>query len=204
MILSRSRPPALSGGPDQTVGVHVPQQGRLGHRWSSLGVVQPEIHLLAGLNGAGKTTLARELEAGLPAVRFSLDEWMLRLHGLDFDDERYPPRAEQCRALIRDLAAQVVRTGSSVVLDWNLWSRSRRAEAVARAAGLGVVCHLHHVAVPAETAIRRAADRRDPQAHRLDGDAVRHLARLFEPPDEREGFVLHLVGDHLREAGPPR
>ena len=40
----------------------------------------PTVHLLCGLNGAGKTTLARSLEASLPAVRFSLDDWMLRLH----------------------------------------------------------------------------------------------------------------------------
>ena len=35
----------------------------------------PRVHLLAGLNGAGKTTFARQLEADLPAVRFTLDEW---------------------------------------------------------------------------------------------------------------------------------
>ena len=39
----------------------------------------PAVRLVCGLNGAGKTTLARELEATLPAVRFRLDEWMLRL-----------------------------------------------------------------------------------------------------------------------------
>jgi len=42
-------------------------------------LVTPEIHLLAGLNGAGKRSHARHLEASLPAVRFSLDEWMLQL-----------------------------------------------------------------------------------------------------------------------------
>ncbi len=153
------------------------------------------IHLLAGLNGAGKTTLARQLEANLPAVRFSLDEWMLRLHRLSFDDERYPELAGKCRALIWDLTAQVVRTGTSVVLDWNMWSRERRANAVRRATELGVQCHLHHVVVPLHVAIQRASDRRDPRAHRLDADAVRHLADLFEPPEASEGFVLHVVGD---------
>ena len=155
----------------------------------------PEIHLLAGLNGAGKTTHARHLADTLPAVRFSLDEWMLRLYELSFDGELYPSRAEKCRALIWDLAAQVLRSGSSVVLDWNMWSRSRRAEAVERASALGVTCHLHHVVVPLDVAIRRAMDRRDLNAHRLDADAVRHLGRLFEPPQASEGFVLHLVED---------
>ncbi|WP_223979178.1 ATP-binding protein [Arthrobacter sp. NicSoilB8] len=38
----------------------------------------PTVHLPCGPNGAGGTTRARELQAGLQAVRFSLDEWMLR------------------------------------------------------------------------------------------------------------------------------
>jgi predicted kinase len=58
----------------------------------------PRVHLLAGLNGAGKTTFARHLEADLPAVRFTLDEWLLRLHGLRYDDPRYPPWPTAARA----------------------------------------------------------------------------------------------------------
>ena len=158
-------------------------------------LVTPEIHLLAGLNGAGKTTYARRLAATLPAARFSLDEWMLQLYELSFDDELYPSSAEKCRALIWDLTAQVLRAGSSVVLDWKMWSRSCRADAVAHAADLGVICHLHHVVVPLDVAIQRATDRHDPGAHRLDAEAVRHLGGLFEPPKESEGFVLHLVKD---------
>ncbi len=155
----------------------------------------PEIHLLAGLNGAGKTTLARRLADTLPALRFSLDEWMLQLYDLRFDDDLYPDRADKCRALIWDLTGQILQAGTSVVLDWNMWSRARRAEAVERAAALGVSCHLHHVAVPLDVAIQRATDRHDPWAHRLDADAVRHLAGLFEPPEESEGFVLHVEVD---------
>lgn len=51
-----------------------------------------EVHLLAGLNGSGKTTHARRLEKTVPAVRFTLDEWMLRLHDMKFDDPATRPR----------------------------------------------------------------------------------------------------------------
>ena len=97
--------------------------------------------------------------------------------------------------MIWDLAGQVVRTGSSVVLDWNMWSRRRRADAVRRVAELGATCHLHHVVVPVDVAIQRASDRDDPRAHRLESDAVLHLAALFEWPEDSEGFVLHVVGE---------
>lgn len=158
-------------------------------------LVKAQIHLLAGLNGAGKTTFARHLEATIPAVRFSLDEWMLRLYGLSFDDPQYPKLAETCRALIWDLTTQVVRSGSSVVLDWNMWSRQRRADAVRRAAELGVPCHLHHLVVSLEVAIERATDRTDQRAHRLDADAIRHLSTIFEEPTGSEGYTLHVVSD---------
>ncbi|MBZ2197071.1 AAA family ATPase [Occultella gossypii] len=38
------------------------------------------VHLLYGLAGSGKSTLARALAADGRAVRFTLDEWMLRLY----------------------------------------------------------------------------------------------------------------------------
>lgn len=153
-----------------------------------------EVHLLAGLNGSGKTTHARYLERALPAVRFTLDEWMLRLNGLSFEDPRYPAVSERCQGLIWDLAAQVLHAGAPVVLDWNLWSRQRRAEAAARAAALGAPCHLHYVDVTLDTAIEQAHRRKDPHAHQLDVDAVRHLATIWEPPTESErGFTLQRV-----------
>ena len=151
------------------------------------------MHLFAGLNGAGKTTFARRLERELPAVRFSLDEWMLRLQGPAFDDPRYPEAATRCRDLIWDTATQVLHTHTSVVLDWNQWSRVRRAEWVSRTEQLGVPCVLHYVTVPLRVAVEQATTRMDAMSHQLDGDDVRHLSELFEPPEENEGFSLDLV-----------
>lgn len=150
-----------------------------------------DIHLVAGLNGSGKTTVARRLADTLPGVRFSLDEWMLRLHRLSFDDDGYPELAERCRELIWDTAAQVLSADVAVILDWNMWNRQRRADAVQRAGDLGAHCHLHYLNVSVETALARAAGRSDPASHRLSADDIAHLQDLFEPPDPTEGFTLH-------------
>ncbi|NCT91870.1 ATP-binding protein [Cellulomonas sp. APG4] len=154
------------------------------------------VHLLAGLNGAGKTTHARRLEAEGPAVRFTLDEWMLRLHGLSYEDPRYPELSERCRRLIWDVALQVLATGTDVVLDWNLWSRDRRERWRDEALSAGYRPVLHHVAVPLETALGRAEHRRcagDETSHALTAEGVRHLARLFEPPTADEGLEIRVV-----------
>jgi predicted kinase len=153
----------------------------------------PAVHLLAGLIGSGKTRLARELERRRPAVRFTLDEWMLRLHGLRYDDPRYRELAEGCKGLIRDTARQVLATDTDVVLDWNQWSRERRAVWRDRARAAGYRPVLHHLRVPLETAIAQAASRRDPYAHDLDRNGIVHLAGLFEEPCADEGLEIRIV-----------
>lgn len=152
-----------------------------------------DIHLLAGLNGAGKTTLAKKLAKTLPGVRFSLDEWMLRLHGLRFDDDKYPELAERCQELIWDTAAQVVAANVDVILDWNMWSHQRRADAMRRALALGVRPHLHYLVVPLEVAVVQAANRNDPTSHRLTAEGIAHVRDLFEQPKADEGFILHVI-----------
>lgn len=157
----------------------------------------PVAHLLCGLNGAGKTTLARELEASLPAVRFSLDDWMLRLHpGLGYASDEYGVRAEDCKLLIWDTARQVLQAGIDVVLDWNQWSRARRAlwRETVTAAGFGVV--LHHVQTPLDVAVERTRRRTlaaEAGAHPLTEAGVRHLAAIFEEPAESEGMRIRRV-----------
>jgi predicted kinase len=155
-------------------------------------VTSPRVHLFCGLVGVGKTTLARRIADEQVAVRFSLDEWMLRLYGLRYDDPEYVARLDACKALIWDTAHQVLATGHDVVLDWNQWSRQRRAEWASAASAAGAIPVLHYVDVPLDVAIRRAVGRAetDPGSHRLDETGVRHLASILEPPTPAEGIEI--------------
>lgn len=152
------------------------------------------VHLLCGLNAAGKTTLAKRLESSLPAIRFTLDAWMIRLYpGLGIDSPAYGPQAEICKQLIWDSAVGALHAGVDVVLDWNQWSRARRSEWATRAREAEFDVVLHHVDVPLETAIERAGRRtadRTADAHALTPEGVTHLADLFEEPRSEEGLQL--------------
>ena len=123
---------------------------------------------------------------------------MLRLHPeLRYDAPGYGELAERCKALIWAIAQQILALGHDVILDWNGWSRARRAtwRDLARDAGYNVV--LHYVQVPLDVAIARADARAAANtagAHRLDADAIRHLAALFEEPSEDEGMPIVAVG----------
>jgi hypothetical protein len=153
------------------------------------------VHLFYGLAGSGKTTRARALCAEGDAVRFTLDEWMIRLYpGLSFDSADYGHRAEDVKALIWSLAEQVLRAGVDVALDWNSWSRERRAWAVRRAATIPAAVILHRLGASIDEATARAAQRhRDPRsvyAHPVGRQGNEHLASIMEPPSEAEGFRI--------------
>ena len=156
----------------------------------------PTIHLMCRLVAAGKTTVARRLAQQLPAVRLSRDEWMLRLHGGRYDDPAYVERLGPCTELMWDVALAVLAAGSSVVLDWNFWSRALRSEARQRAAAAGANLMLDWVDPPIDEVVERArlrSARKPSDAHEITEDGVRHLAAIFEPPTEDEGipFVRH-------------
>ncbi|HEY2508477.1 MAG TPA: ATP-binding protein [Streptosporangiaceae bacterium] len=156
----------------------------------------PHVHLLAGLNGAGKTTYAKHLQVVLPAVRFTQDEWLLRLHPLPFDDPRQGELTRAYRELAWSVAVQALAAGTDVVLDWNSWSRVQRAEWSGRAANLGHGTVLHYLRVPVETAIARAEQRTaedEAWSYPLDAAAVRHMTTIFEVPQADEGFELRIV-----------
>ena len=151
------------------------------------------VHLLCGLVGAGKTTYARRLAAELPAVRFGLDEWMIRLYDLRYDDPDYPVRLEPCMLLIWDTARQILGLGHDVVLDWNQWSRERRAIWRQRALDAGYRVTLHHVDVSSTTAVRRATNRNAAYSHEITADEVRRFSTIFEPPQADEGIEIVTV-----------
>jgi predicted kinase len=117
----------------------------------------PTLHLTVGLPGAGKTTRARELEQAHGAVRLTPDEWMIPLFGLrwtEFDGKR-----DVLEGRLVWVGHQVLRAGTSVILDFGCWSPEERyaLRAIAGLAGAGF--EMHYVSLPEDERIRRATAR---------------------------------------------
>lgn len=126
---------------------------------------QPVIYFISGSIGAGKTTYALQLAEKLPAIRFSIDEWMTTLFTPDIPQPLDPnwiwERVERCERMIVTMAVQVAVKGSAVILDLG-FTRKKQRQLMAdqfRTAGLSV--QLHWLDVDAGERWRRVSARND-------------------------------------------
>lgn len=141
--------------------------------------------LTCGLPGSGKTTLAMQIAAERPAVRLTKDEWLWALGSSPWD------RATQARVEREhwSLAQQILSVGSSVVLDFGLWTRAERDELRSTARRLGVGVELHHLDVPVDELWRRVEARNASPVWNDEPILRAHLdewAQAFEAPDATE------------------
>jgi predicted kinase/ribosomal protein S18 acetylase RimI-like enzyme len=143
--------------------------------------------IVCGLPGSGKTTLARQLEASLPALRISADDWM---DGLSIN-----LHAEEQRAKIETLQWQLTKRlltlGQSVIVEWGTWGKWERDILRTEARALGARVELHYLSAPPEELFARIQQRsrEDPP---IKWEDVHKWSQIFEPPTPAEMALYDL------------
>lgn len=117
--------------------------------------VRPTLFLTVGLPGAGKTTLARQIAAELGILRLTPDEWMAPLFGRSDAEGRRDIREGR----MIWTAHQVLKSGSSVILDFGCWLSEERYAIRVIAESAGAAFELRYVTI-AESERRARATRR--------------------------------------------
>jgi predicted kinase len=142
------------------------------------------IVLLCGKTGSGKTTFARRLEAA-GAMRFSTDEWMIRLFGHHMSRELFTQRLATCEALVLELAAQLAQRGVDSVIDNGFWRRAARDAARAVLASVPADVELVYFDVADAVLARRLRERNAalPEAtFEITPEMFELFSSWFEPP----------------------
>ncbi len=153
----------------------------------------PSVVLLCGLTGSGKTHLAHTLERDLPALRFTVDEWMIALFGEHLPREAHDQRLAQLTAIAWDTAERALVLGVHVVLDWGFWSRAAREAGAERARAAGATPWLVYLEAPRSVLERRLAARnaeRPSGSYLVTSDMLDLFETWFEPPSDDEGAAL--------------
>lgn len=150
----------------------------------------PTLHIICGLPGSGKSTLAKKLEKEHPALRLTPDEWMERIVGDGYNEEK----REVVEKIQCEIAEQALGLGIDVILENGFWSRKERDELQSMAKNISVNAKLYFLDVPRDELIRRLNERNKNlppynfhiEESRLD-DAIRH----FEAPTSDElGLIV--------------
>jgi predicted kinase len=152
------------------------------------------LFLICGLPGSGKSTLARELAQEHRALRLVPDEWMARIVGDGYDEQK----RTAIEAIQWELAQRVLVLGLDVILENGFWSRRERDEYRTRAAELGVTVLLYYLEVSRAELVRRLVARNDAlprDTFRVEPEQLDAWARSFEPPTVDEEPHRRLVKD---------
>ncbi len=145
----------------------------------------PVLYLTVGLPGVGKTTLARQIAESQGILRLTPDEWMAPLFG----DNDADGRRDILEGRMIWVAHQVLRGGSSVILDFGCWSAEERYAIRAIAEPVGATFDLRYVTIEEIERRARAVSRWEQTPGSTfamsDADHDRFLA-LFHPPSPAE------------------
>lgn len=106
---------------------------------------KPTAYLIVGFIGSGKTTFAKKLEKKAGALRFTKDEWFIRIFGNDPTIDGFEKYDERITNLCIDIALECLRAGNDVIIDDGFWFRSQRDDTRKRIKKLGANAQLYYV-----------------------------------------------------------
>ena len=151
----------------------------------------PVLHLMVGLPCSGKTTFAKTLEKQEQALRFTPDEWQLKLFNQRVYDEHsdHDIMKRKLEKFIWTVAADALKLGVNVILDFGFWTKVERDDFRLRAKQLGVGFKIHFMDVPKDELLARMTGRNAEVEYTAFICEPKHMERwyaIFEPPSSDE------------------
>lgn len=153
----------------------------------------PVAYIVIGFIGSGKTTFARKLEKETGAIRFTKDEWMVRLFGNTPPKDKFAEYDSRMAALATDMALKCLQAGIDVIIDEGFWVKEHRDEIREKVQNVGAIPKLYYLEVPFEVMKARTLKRTENppvDSFTIDEESFDHYWKFFRPPGKNEECIL--------------
>lgn len=153
---------------------------------------KPIAHIIIGFIGSGKTTFARKLEKETGAIRFTKDEWMVRVFGNILTD-KHEEYDTKMASLATDMALKCLKAGIDVIIDEGFWVKDHRDAIKEKVRQVGAMPKLYYLEVPFEIMKARTLNRSEnppEDSFIIDEELFNHYWKRFRPPGKDEDFTL--------------
>lgn len=154
---------------------------------------KPMAHIIIGFIGSGKTSFARKLEKETGAIRFTKDEWMVRIFGNTPPKDKFEEYDNKMASLATDMALKCLKAGISVIIDEGFWVKEHRDAISEKVKSVGAIPKLYYLEVPLEIMKERTLKRSENppvDSYTIDEESFNQYWKLFRPPSKDEEFTL--------------
>ena len=141
---------------------------------------------------SGKTTYAKSLCKERQAILLSVDEAMLTIFGNDAG-QMHDEYTERIKAYLKKSAADAVKRGIDVVMDWGLWTKQERSEIRAYFQEKGIEIEIHYLKIDCTEWKCRIGKRNEEliknggnEAYFVDEGLLNKCISRFEEPENEE------------------
>jgi predicted kinase len=166
---------------------------------------KPVAHIIVGFIGSGKTTFARKLEKETGAIRFTKDEWMVRLFGNTPPKDKFEEYDNRMASLATDMALKCLKAGIDVIIDEGFWVKEHRDEISEKVRNVGAIPKLYYLEVPFEimkTRTMKRSEKPPDDSFNIDEESFDRYWKYFRPPGKDEEFTLinqETIEQYLRQ-----
>jgi predicted kinase len=159
---------------------------------------KPIAYLICGFIGSGKTTFAKKLEKETGVVRFTKDEWMVKIFGNSpfedkFQNDTFHEYDEKMTKLATEIALRFLKTGTSVIIDDGFWYRKQRDEMRQTLKDIGAVAKLYFIDTPVDVMKARTVKRSEntpKDSFYITEQEFNDYLKMFQLPTDDEEFEL--------------
>ena len=154
---------------------------------------KPVAHIIIGFIGSGKTTFARKLEKETGAIRFTKDEWMVRVFGNTPPKDKFEEYDNRMTSLATDMALKCLQAGIDVIIDEGFWVKEHRDAISEKVKNVGAIPKLYYLETPFKIMKERTLERSaNPpiDSFTIDEESFNQYWKHFRAPGEDEVFEL--------------